>query len=43
MLPTNYLFTNHMYKQDLALNNLHRLICNKTKINQSFLARPNSF
>ena len=40
MLPTNYLFTNHiyliyMYKQDLALNNLPRLVCHKTQpINQ---------
>ena len=34
MLPTNYLFTNHMfniymYKQDLALNNQQGLICYK--------------
>ena len=39
MLPTNYLFTNHIYliyidmniyKQDLTLNNLQVLICHKT-------------
>ena len=28
MLPSNYSFTNNIeYKQDLALNNLQRLIC----------------
>ena len=36
MSSTNYLFTNHIYlmymhKQDLALNNLQRLICHKTQ------------
>ena len=34
MLPTNYIFTNHiyliyMYKQDLVYNNLQGLICHK--------------
>ena len=36
MLPINYLFTNHirliyMYKLDLALDDLQRLICDKTQ------------
>ena len=42
MLPTNNLFTNHMYiwrescvyKEDLALNNLQGLICHKTQLIQ---------
>ena len=35
MLPTNYLFTVfniHMYKEDLALNNLQGLICHKAQL-----------
>ena len=42
MLPTNHLFTNHIYlifmhKEDLALNNLQWLICHKTQpTNQPF-------
>ena len=39
MLPTNYLFTNHIYiyiyiyiyEQDLILSNLQELICHKTQ------------
>ena len=30
----NYGFTNHMYKEDLAFNNLQWLICHKTQPNQ---------
>ena len=36
MLSTNYAFTHHMYKEDLALNNLQRLICHKTQPNQTY-------
>ena len=35
MLPTDYLLTNHIYKQDLALNNLQGLICHKNQPNQT--------
>ena len=30
---SHYAFMNHMYKEDLALNNLKRLICHKTQPN----------
>ena len=36
MLPTNYSFVIlYIYKEDLALNNLQRLICYKTQPNQT--------
>ena len=42
MLPTSYLFVNHIYEQDLALNNLQWLICHKTYLtNQLFLLITN--
>ena len=32
---TKYIYSIHVYKQDLALNNLQRLICHKTQTNQT--------
>ena len=32
----NYLFTSHMYNEDLALNNLRELICHKTQPNDLY-------
>ena len=32
-----------MYKQDLALNNLHWLICHKTQPNQTILGKAWTF
>ena len=31
MLSTNYSFTNHIYEQDLALNNPHEMQLNQTR------------
>ena len=33
----NHIYLIHMYKEDLALNNLQWLICHKTKSNQTNL------
>ena len=46
MLPTNYSFTNpiyliYMYKEDLTLNNLQRLICHKTTNQPTAVFIPN--
>ena len=37
---TNPIYSIYMYKEDLALNNLQRLICHKAKSNQSKLTPP---
>ena len=39
MLPTNYSLRNHIYKQDMGLNNYQGLIYHKTQPNQT---KPNS-
>ena len=37
---TNYSLTNHIYKQDLALNNLQELRCHTTQPNET---QPNYY
>ena len=32
---TNRIYMRYMYKEDLSLNNLQRLICNKSQLNQT--------